>query len=205
VVLRKSLLDEEFTLQNFRNNLGRYPIVHIASHFSLNAGNENDSYLLLGGGDERKLTLASVRQGGAKFIGVELLTLSACNTVMSSGSKSNGVEIEGFGMLAQNKGAKSVVASLWAVADSSTRDLMIGFYQQLETNEKIGKADALRNAQLSLLTGKNKAGDNPLWRDRIDVLGSGEGTTRKPFKTDPNAPFAHPYYWSPFILIGNWR
>ena len=25
------------------------------------------------------------------------------------------------------------------------------------------------------------------------------------FKCDPNAPFSHPYFWSPFILIGNWR
>jgi len=24
-------------------------------------------------------------------------------------------------------------------------------------------------------------------------------------KADPNAPFAHPFYWSPFTLIGNWR
>ncbi len=27
----------------------------------------------------------------------------------------------------------------------------------------------------------------------------------KPFKKDEKAPFGHPYYWSPFILIGNWR
>jgi CHAT domain-containing protein len=25
------------------------------------------------------------------------------------------------------------------------------------------------------------------------------------FKPDPNAPFAHPFYWSPFTLIGNWQ
>jgi CHAT domain-containing protein len=24
------------------------------------------------------------------------------------------------------------------------------------------------------------------------------------FKPDPNAPFAHPFYWAPFILMGNW-
>ncbi len=24
------------------------------------------------------------------------------------------------------------------------------------------------------------------------------------FKTDPNAPFAHPFFWAPFILMGNW-
>jgi CHAT domain-containing protein len=25
------------------------------------------------------------------------------------------------------------------------------------------------------------------------------------FKPDPKAPFAHPYYWAPFILMGNWQ
>lgn len=31
------------------------------------------------------------------------------------------------------------------------------------------------------------------------------GEEKIPIKIDPNAPFAHPYYWSPFILMGNWR
>jgi len=25
------------------------------------------------------------------------------------------------------------------------------------------------------------------------------------FTDDPKRPYAHPYYWAPFILIGNWR
>ncbi len=25
------------------------------------------------------------------------------------------------------------------------------------------------------------------------------------FKAEPDKPFAHPYYWAPFILIGNGR
>lgn len=198
VIAGKTLLDERFTLSSFKSNLGRYPVVHIASHFSLNAGNENDSYLLLGGGAERKLTLADVRQGGAKFLGVELLTLSACNTAMSTGNRSNGIEVEGFGALAQNQGAKSVLASLWSVADVSTRDLMIEFYKQLEATPGISKAEALQKAQLSLLNGKYAAGETVPWRNNID------GALKK-FQPDANAPFAHPYYWSPFILMGNWQ
>jgi CHAT domain-containing protein len=25
------------------------------------------------------------------------------------------------------------------------------------------------------------------------------------FKVDTKALFAHPYYWAPFVLIGNWK
>jgi CHAT domain-containing protein len=25
------------------------------------------------------------------------------------------------------------------------------------------------------------------------------------FTVDPKRPYAHPYYWAPFILIGNWK
>ncbi|MCY7375030.1 MAG: tetratricopeptide repeat protein, partial [Pyrinomonadaceae bacterium] len=125
IISGRILPDEKFSLIDFKANLGRYKIVHIASHFSLNAGNETDSFLLLGEGKtpaDRKLSLAAVReQFAAKFVGVELLTLSACNTAMTAGNKSNGLEVEGFGALAQRQGAKSVLATLWAVADSSTR------------------------------------------------------------------------------------
>jgi CHAT domain-containing protein len=25
------------------------------------------------------------------------------------------------------------------------------------------------------------------------------------FVTDPARPYAHPYYWAPFLLMGNWK
>jgi CHAT domain-containing protein len=32
------------------------------------------------------------------------------------------------------------------------------------------------------------------------------GAANKPrFTPDPKKPYGHPYYWAPFILIGNWR
>ena len=202
-----NLSDSEFTFENFKLHLGRYPIVHIASHFSLNAGTENDSYLLLGGGktsEERKLSISAVREKlDTKFVGTELLVLSACNTAMSAGENSSGAEIEGFGALAQEQGAKTVLASLWSVADDSTRDLMTEFYDQLKRNPKIGKAESLRKSQIALLNGKYKPGETPQWRGTA-VFNLGE-TKQPAFKTDENAPFAHPFYWSPFILFGNWK
>lgn len=195
-----SLLDEEFTLAAFKLNLIRHPFVHIASHFSLNTGSEANSYLLLGsGGDEdRKLTLKRVRDElGTKFAGVDLLTLSACNTAMGAGERSGGEEIEGFGALAQEQGAKSVLATLWAVADRSTQLLMSEFYRLLKENPGLSKAEALRRAQAALASGKLQTG-------------AAEGGRRDTGEVDaaaatPARSYSHPYYWSPFVLMGNWR
>lgn len=169
------LIDEDFTLRNLKNSMGRFPVIHIASHFHLNSGNENDSYLLLGGGEENRLTLRDIREAGTQFAGVELLTLSACNTATFIERGSAGVEIEGFGALAQKSGAKTVVASLWAVSDNSTKELMVGFYRNLLNNSSEKKGESLRKAQLSLLRGEK------------------------------DVKYSHPYYWAPFVLIGNWR
>ena len=202
----KSLLDDEFTLTAFRNNLGRFSVIHIASHFSLNAGNETDSYLLLGGaGGERKLSIAQLReQFKTKFVGVDLLTLSACNTAMTAGDKSNGLEIEGFGTFAQKQGAKSVMATLWEVADDSTRILMTDFYRLYESG-KISKVEAVRQAQIALLTGKSGAnGENKTERSGIRKPND-EKSDQPAFVYNEEKPYEHPYFWSPFILIGNWR
>jgi len=133
------------------------------------------------------------------------LTLSACNTAVGS-EKSNGVEVEGFGAVAQNQGAKAVIATLWAVADPSTRDFMVQFYSLYHSNKSLNKAEALRQSQLSLLQEKDLAprNDHDMERSKIVVTGS-DGNALKSFRKDPKKPYAHPYYWAPFILIGNWK
>ncbi len=79
----------------------------------------------------------------------ELVTLSACESGL-------GRELAGEGMLGltrafQFAGARSVLASLWAVGDDSTAELMRRFYGYLKAGES--KADSLRHAQLDLLRG----------------------------------------------------
>jgi hypothetical protein len=104
----------------------RYPVIHIASHFRFQPGDDAKSFLLLGDGGH--LTLAELKTWANLFGGVQLLTLSACNTGVGDGA-----EVEGFGALAQIQGAKAVVASLWPVADASTSRLMQEFYRIRES------------------------------------------------------------------------
>jgi CHAT domain-containing protein len=71
------------------------------------------------------------------------------------GSNGTGSEIEGFGAIAMVEGAKSVIATLWSVADVSTSLLMREFYL-LREEQKLPKAEALRQVQMALLTGAIK-------------------------------------------------
>ncbi len=145
-------LDEQFTQEAMLTGLRqRPPVVHVASHFQFKPGNETDSALLLGDGSF--LSLAQIKSLPNVFSGVELLTLSACNTA-TGGSGATGKEVQGFGVLAQRQGAKAVIASLWPVADRSTKNLMQEFYKLREAKGNVTKAEAMRQAQIKLLRGE---------------------------------------------------
>lgn len=198
------------------------PLVHISSHFSFRPGDEARSFLLLGDGSA--MTLEEMKKHLGLFSGVELLTLSACNTAAQQ--EGNGREIDGFAELAQRLGAAAVMATLWPVADNSTPWLMHEFYQTRQSGQGLSKAEAFRRAQLALLNGTAETkplpaghkGTAPPIRIVIgETVGKRDGAGRgadvvyvdaedaPSFVRDDKKPFAHPYYWAPFILIGNWK
>lgn len=198
-------LDDQFTQPAMLEGLRQRPsVVHIASHFMFQPGNETSSALLLG--DGTLLTMAQIKVLPRLFGGVELLTLSACNTATGGGG-ATGKEVEGFAVLAQRQGAKGVIASLWPVADRSTKNLMQEFYRSRETEPGLTKAEALRKAQIKLLSGATSSSDQAdqqVTRQLVqEEFKPGEDKLPR-FKHDPKKPYAHPYFWAPFILIGNW-
>ena len=189
-------LDDQFTQQSMRQTLlKRYPVVHIASHFHFQPGNDTSSFLLLGDGGH--LSLAELKTSPNLFGGVQLLTLSACNTGVGDGT-----EVEGFGTLAQRQGAKAVVASLWPVADESTSHLMQEFYRIRESTQGMTKLEAMRESQLKLLRGEVKV--KPGVEPGRGVVPNATPAGAAGFPVNKDAPFAHPFYWAPFFLMGNW-
>lgn len=193
IKLNKSFT-EEAALSLWRQ--GTYPVIHLASHYSFNVGDPKSSFLLVGDGH---ITFAEMQDKDNIFANVDLLTLSACDTAMGSG---NGKEAEGFAYLAQNLGAKAVIASLWQVSDAGTSEFMVRFYKFRADNPTLTKGEAFRQAQLSLMRGKLDAAPAEL-TETSDSVSGGERLRR--FIKNADAPYAHPYYWSPFVLIGNWR
>jgi CHAT domain-containing protein len=66
----------------------------------------------------------------------------------------------------------------------------------------MNKAEAIRLAQKEMIDGKIKASGKS---NGCRAENFSAGSKKDEFKCDPNAPFSHPYFWSPFVLIGNWR
>lgn len=191
-------LDGDFTRDLLLAQLTRrWPVVHLASHFAFQPGDKDQTYLLLGDGS--RLTAGELERLPNLFAGVDLLTLSACNTATGD-LAGDGAEVESFAVLAQRKGARAVFASLWPVADQSTSALMRRFYA-LHGKGK-GKLEALREAQLELLSGKLAASSGAV-RAR-PLLAPGAAPPSVPLDR-AIAGWRHPYHWAPFVLVGNVR
>ncbi len=75
---------------------------------------------------------------------------------------------------------------------------MTEFYRIKKANPTMNKAEAIRLAQKEMIDGKITSNGC-----RAETFAGGPKQTE--FKCDPNAPFSQPYFWSPFVLIGNWR
>jgi len=193
-VAGRTYLDEGFTAESLKSSLvAEVPWIHIASHFRFQpGGNESNNYLLLGGG--QTLTVEDLRLKSYDFGSVDLLALSACETAMSS-PNADGSEVEGLAVVAQNKGARAVLATLWPVADGSTSAWMADLYGRLVA-EPVSRAQAVREVQLDFLKGKVDSAHLPDAARGLVPLGA------PPLPTASFPEWTHPYYWAPFVLYG---
>ena len=126
---------------------------------------------------------------GLNLQGTDLVVLSACETGLGDVKIGEGV----FGLRRAfiQAGARTLVTSLWRVSDESTVNLMEDFYKNLKTMDK---GEALRQAQLKLMRS-----DKETDRQR------GVGGISKGKSIGKTIDTSHPYFWAPFIVIGDWR
>ena len=185
-----TFFNKDFNRDNIESRLNQHSIVHLATHAEFVSGFPQESFILFGSGE--RVTLSDIDEW--KLPDVDLVVLSACRTA-ASGELGSGEEILGFGYQIQRTGAEAAIASLWYVSDGGTQGLMNTFYEALQTG-KMTQAEALRQAQIALITGDSAA----LGEGRgLGVVGQTEATLPSAISNR----LSHPYYWAPFILIGN--
>jgi CHAT domain-containing protein/Tfp pilus assembly protein PilF len=188
IATTKTMFDRDFSPEKTEKEAGGHTVIHLATHASFLAGQPDESFILFGNGE--RLTLIDVKSKWPGLLrDVELVVLSACETGIG-GRLGTGDEILGFGYLMERAGAEATIATLWAVDDGGTQILMNAFYNNL-FKKGTTKAEALRQAQLTLIKSNDKTGvDN-----RGVISGDGLHTLK--------GILSHPYYWAPFMLIGN--
>ena len=130
--------------------LGRYRIVHFATHAVLNSETPGLSGIILSMVDEqgrRQNGFLALHDIYNLDLPVDLVVLSACNSAL-------GKDIGGEGLVGMVRGfmyagATRIVASLWKVDDLATKELMFRFYRNVFGKGE-SPAAALRSAQVEM-------------------------------------------------------
>jgi CHAT domain-containing protein len=173
------LKEEQASKKNFISYATEYPIIHVASHGYIDELNPAFSGIAFS--FEQNINQVGVLSTYEIFklnLNCEIVTLSACE----SGVGQDIEAITGEGVLGLSRaflyaGARSLLVSQWTISDESTSIIMSEFYRNLKQN-KMSKANALRRAKLYLMKQTKKIGNI-----RIS--------------------YSHPFFWAPFVLIGN--
>lgn len=191
---RPPLIGEQATESAVRESLASCPLLHFATHGILSAEAPlNSSIALADGGELTVYELMGLQ------LHADLVVLSACNT--ARGETTGGDDVLGLtrGLLAA--GARAAVVSLWRVNDVSTSLFMGHFYRRLRGGDE--PVTALQSAQNYLRS---------LSPDLLDRELGGLNAALKDARFDrdvetsesesPPEVYGHPYFWSPFILVG---
>lgn len=141
--------------------------------------------------DDDDGVLSALEVSSLDLSNVELAVLSACQTAL--GEEAGGEGVLGLQRAFQVAGARSVVATLWPISDAATKLLMMRFYRNL-WEKKMPKLEALREAQLWMITGARAAAQ------------AGQKTADVTLDSERLPPMLlHPSIWAPFIMSGDWN
>jgi CHAT domain-containing protein len=177
------LLNSQFTKAALEETVESFaaPIVHLATHGQFASKAEDTFILTWKEPGENKSSSDSDRVNVNELSSLlqtrETTQRGAIELlVLSACQTAAGDKRAGLGIagFALRSGARSTLATLWNVDDEATATVMGEFYKQF-ANSKASKAEALKQAQLLLLK-------DPAYKDL----------------------YKHPYYWAPYVLVGNW-
>ncbi|GAK58870.1 tetratricopeptide repeat domain protein [Candidatus Vecturithrix granuli] len=175
-------IGNEATEQRLFNEARQYEMIHLATHGVFDKQHPMFSYL-----EFASKSYLYARDIFGLQLECSLVTLSGCETflpqqieVKDIHTLVSGDELVGFIRAFMYAGTPSILASLWRVNDTATQYLMSAFYQNLSES---GKARALQQAARSVMR---------------TTLHLGRRKKRE-------IELVHPFFWSSFVLIGDWK
>lgn len=205
-------LGQEATGALIRDLEAQCTTLHMSCHGRFDPVDPLASGIILADG---KLTARDIM---ALRLNTDLLTLSACETAISD--RQPGDELTGLTRALLYAGASSVLVTLWQISTVAALKLMGNFYDRFcsEVGAKpAAKAMSLRRAQIWLRDEVTvheavECCDDLMAKfesERIPIPGwllrAYEGYTQIAKRSPGSHPFAHPYYWASFILVGDWQ
>jgi CHAT domain-containing protein len=213
-------LDANFqNLEKLADNkdLARFRYLHLATHAAADARGGLNSHLCLTSAEPKIIAYHKLSAGHILRrwrLHADLVTLSACQTGL--GQHQGGEGYVGFAQALLLAGSHSLVLSQWNASDWSTTLLMERFYQNLlgvnpgakdKKAAPMPKAEALREAkrwlrQLGRQEIKDRMRDLGIMK-RLQQSGQKNPEQFVDARLRGDRPFEHPFYWAPFILIGD--
>jgi CHAT domain-containing protein len=112
-------------------------------------------------------------------LNADWVVLSACNTGAAEGKGAEA--ISGLGRAFFYAGTRAILVSMWPVETTSARKLTTGLFRYQQEDQTLSRARALQKSSLALI-------DGPGLKDHA----SGKIA----------ASYAHPFFWAPFIIVG---
>ncbi|NJN62337.1 MAG: CHAT domain-containing protein [Coleofasciculaceae cyanobacterium RL_1_1] len=209
------LLDEDFLSDRLAETIAsrRYDVAHIATHGSFGAL-AAQTFIVAQDGPIPFDRLGQLLRSNdpTRATDLDLVIFSACQT--AEGSDRAVLGMAGMGLRA---GVRSTIGSLWNVDDLSTSLIMQMFYQY--RRDGLGKAAALAAAQRDAISGKLDAIARQIRDYEQEGYETREAHQRATTESRGGAvsvtsatntevtsqrSFTSPYFWSPFVLVGDW-
>ena len=160
----------------FKQEAGRYRIVHVATHGYLDDTSPMYSYVRMaesgGAGEDGLLEAREIANLDLK---ADLTVLSACET--ARGHVGAGEGVIGLAWSLFVAGSPASLVSQWKVDSASTGELMLEFHKRYrgklrDPASRMTTANALRQASLTLMR---------------------------------QSRYSHPFYWAGFVVVGDGR
>lgn len=158
------LTDADVTPPRFLSAATASDIVHYAGHARAST-DVREGALLLGAGAE----LAASGIARARILRPRLVVLAACSTLVGDTRPLDGASGLARAFLAA--GVPTVVGTQWPIQDAHAATLFAAFHERLRAGR--AAADALREAQLTMLRGPVAESAHPAAWAAVEVLGAG--------------------------------